>query len=111
RRSRPPATSPRSLRRAVRWRRSMNPVHETRGESVRLMRAALPQGDRMLGSWNGTTAVATVAGREFDDLPELLEACEGDAGAIAPGATVEVGDEQFLPVAANPRKIVCIGLN
>jgi acylpyruvate hydrolase len=78
---------------------------------VRLMRAALPQGDRMLGSWDGTTAVATVGGREFDDLPELLEACGGDAGAIAPGPAVEVSDEQLLSVAANPRKIVCIGLN
>jgi acylpyruvate hydrolase len=78
---------------------------------VRLMRAALPQGKRMLGTWDGTTAVATVAGSEFEDLPELLEACGGDAGAIAPGAAADVGDEQLLSVAANPRKIVCIGLN
>jgi acylpyruvate hydrolase len=65
----------------------------------------------MLGSWNGTTAVATVAGRDFDDLRELLEACDGDAAAIAPGATADVADEQLLSVAANPRKIICIGLN
>jgi len=65
----------------------------------------------MVGSWNGTTAVATVNGREFDDLPELLEACGGNAAAIAPGAAVSVGDEQLLCVAANPRKVVCIGLN
>ncbi len=78
---------------------------------MRLMRAALPQGERMLGSWDGTTAVATVAGSEFEDLPELLDACGGDAGAIAPGAAVEVGDGELLSVAANPRKIVCIGLN
>ena len=65
----------------------------------------------MVGSWDGTTAVATVAGREFDDLPELLEACGGDAAAITPGAAAEAGDERLLSIAANPRKIVCIGLN
>src|ERR1700749_351763 len=75
------------------------------------MRAALPQGERMLGSWNGTTAVATVGGREFTDLAELLEICDGDAATIEPGAEVEIGEEELLSVAASPPKIVCIGLN
>jgi acylpyruvate hydrolase len=78
---------------------------------MRLMRAALPQGERVLGSFDGTTAVATVSGREFEDLPELLDACAGDPAAIAPGQQVEVTDDELLGVPANPRKIVCIGLN
>jgi len=65
----------------------------------------------MVGSWDGTTAIASVSGREFEDLPELLEACDGDPAAIASGSAVEVRDEQLLSVAGNPRKIVCIGLN
>lgn len=78
---------------------------------MRLMRAALPQGQRVLGSWDGTTALATVGGRDFEDLPELLEACGGDAAAITPGATVEVDAGSQLSVAASPRKVVCVGLN
>lgn len=84
---------------------------------MRLMRAALPQGERVLGTWNGTTAVATVAGREFADLPELLEACGGDPSRIEPGPAADVMQPSetnagnLLSVAAWPRKIVCIGRN
>lgn len=78
---------------------------------MRLMRAALPQGERVVGSWNGMDAVATVGEREFEDLPDLLDACGGDPSAIVPGAAVDVGERQLLRVVENPRKVVCIGLN
>src|SRR5579885_1136265 len=41
-------------------------------------------------------AVATVGGRAFADLPELLEAAGGDPGRIQPGAAVSVDEQQLL---------------
>jgi acylpyruvate hydrolase len=56
-------------------------------------------------------AIATVDGRVFADLPELLAAAGGDAGRIQPGAAVSVNEQQLLSPVQRPRKIVCIGLN
>jgi acylpyruvate hydrolase len=78
---------------------------------MQLMRVALGSQVRVVGRWDGETATATVDGTEFEDLPELLEACDGDASKIRPGASVEVDERQVLSVVANPRKIICIGLN
>jgi acylpyruvate hydrolase len=81
------------------------------GESMELMRVGLGPQVGVVGRWSGETAMATVDGAEFEDLPELLEACGGDVAAIRPGVRVEVDVEQLLSVVGKPRKIVCIGLN
>jgi len=60
---------------------------------------------------DGGHAYASAGGRTFDDLPALLEACGGDPAAIAPGAEVEVAEEDLLSPVGRPPKIVCIGLN
>jgi acylpyruvate hydrolase len=79
---------------------------------MQLMRAALGSQVRVVGRWDSGTAIATVDGTEFEDLPELLEACDGDASKIRPGTSIEVDErQQLLSVVANPRKIICIGLN
>jgi acylpyruvate hydrolase len=78
---------------------------------MQLMRVALGPQVRVVGRWDDETATATVDGKEFEDLPELLEACDGDASKIRAGVTVEVDERQLLSVVANPRKIICIGLN
>ncbi|HZQ37833.1 MAG TPA: fumarylacetoacetate hydrolase family protein [Dehalococcoidia bacterium] len=56
-------------------------------------------------------AVATVDGRSFADLPELLEAAGGDPGRIQPGAGVSIDEQQLLSPVQRPHKIICIGLN
>ncbi|HEY7293638.1 MAG TPA: fumarylacetoacetate hydrolase family protein, partial [Dehalococcoidia bacterium] len=58
-----------------------------------------------------TDNVATVDGRSYADLPELLEAAEGEAGRITPGAAISVNEQQLLSPVQRPHKIVCIGLN
>jgi acylpyruvate hydrolase len=58
-----------------------------------------------------TDGVATVDGRTFDDLPELLAAAGGEASKIVPGQHVTVRDADLLSPVARPRKLVCIGLN
>jgi acylpyruvate hydrolase len=78
---------------------------------MQLMRVVLGSQVRVVGRWDGETATATVDGTEFDDLPGLLEACDGDASKIRPGTSVEVDERQLLSVVANPRKVICIGLN
>ena len=60
-------------------------------------------GDRTSGH------LATIDGRTFEDLPDLLDAADGDASRIDAGATVDL--DALLPVVGRPRKIVCIGLN
>jgi acylpyruvate hydrolase len=60
---------------------------------------------------DGSTALATVDGADFEDLPPLLAACEGDAGRISPGRGVEMDDAGVLRPLGAPSKIVCIGLN
>jgi acylpyruvate hydrolase len=56
-------------------------------------------------------AAATVDGRSYGDLPELLDAAGGDLRAIEPGSAVSVRDEDLLAVVARPHKIICVGLN
>jgi acylpyruvate hydrolase len=78
---------------------------------VRLMRAAVDRRPRVVLDTDGSTAVATVDGTEFDDLPPLLEACGGDASRISPGRAAELDDAGLLRPLGAPSKIVCIGLN
>lgn len=57
-------------------------------------------------------AIATVAERRFADLPELLEACGGEASRIEAGERVDLAHpEQLLAPVARPRKIICVGKN
>jgi acylpyruvate hydrolase len=72
---------------------------------MRLARAELNGAPRVLVESDGTYALATAGGREFEDLPELL----AEGSAIEPGAEAE--PERLLPVVGRPRKIVCIGRN
>lgn len=55
--------------------------------------------------------IATVDGRTFTDLPQLLEAADGDADRIALGDPLTVTDAELLTPIARPRKIVCVGQN
>lgn len=54
---------------------------------------------------------ARVDGREFDDLPELLIAADGDWGQIDRGEELSVPDEALLSAVGRPRKIICTGQN
>jgi acylpyruvate hydrolase len=56
-------------------------------------------------------ALATVDGVTFDDLPPLLEACDGRTGRIERGEEIAFAPDQLASVVGRPRKIVCIGLN
>ena len=57
-------------------------------------------------------ALATVDGVEFDDLPAMLVAADGDVRRIARGPELlACAQDDFLSVVGRPRKIVCIGLN
>lgn len=78
---------------------------------MRLMRAMVGRRPRVIARWFDSTAIATVDGAEFDDLPALLEACGGEAGRVAPGRAIEVQDAELLSPVEAPSKIVCIGLN
>jgi acylpyruvate hydrolase len=78
---------------------------------VRLLRAEVSGRPRVLVDVDGSTALATVDGAEFDDLPPLLEACGGVASRISPGRGVELDDAGLLRPVGAPAKIVCIGLN
>lgn len=78
---------------------------------MRLMRAAVDRRPRVVLDADGSTAVATVDGTEFEDLPPLLEACAGDASRISPGRAAELDDAGLLRPLGAPSKIVCIGLN
>jgi acylpyruvate hydrolase len=55
--------------------------------------------------------LATVDGATFDDLPALLDACDGRSEQIARGAELEVVPDRLASVVGRPRKIVGIGLN
>lgn len=74
---------------------------------MRLARAEVNGAPRVLVEDGGGHALATVSGKEFDDLPALLAA----RGAIEPGAEVELDAERLLPVVGRPGKVICIGLN
>jgi acylpyruvate hydrolase len=51
-------------------------------------------------------------GRDFDDLPALLEAAGGSPSGIEKGRSLgAAGSATLLAPVARPRKIVCIGLN
>src|SRR5271154_6639501 len=78
---------------------------------MQLMRVALGSQVRVVGRWDGETAMATVDGTEFEDLPELLEACDGDVTRIGRGMRIDFDDRQLLSIVGNPRKVICIGLN
>lgn len=56
-------------------------------------------------------ALATVGGNDFDDLPALLEAVDGEPGRITSGAELELSEANMLSVVARPRKVIGIGLN
>lgn len=60
---------------------------------------------------DGATWVATVAGRSFEDLPELLEACSGDLSMVDAKRSVHIDESDLLVPVDRPRKIVCVGLN
>ncbi len=55
--------------------------------------------------------LATVGGKTFTDLPQLLNAAQGDAGLIEPGAAVAVTEADLLCPVGRPSKIVCVGQN
>ena len=55
--------------------------------------------------------IATFAGATFTDLPDLLEAADGETGRIQPGASVAVTEAKLLTPVARPRKIICVGQN
>jgi acylpyruvate hydrolase len=55
---------------------------------------------------------ARAGGREFDDLPDLLLAVEGDLTRIESGARFgAINQTEMLAPVARPRKIIGIGLN
>src|SRR5215467_3072277 len=72
---------------------------------MRLARAEVGGAPRVLVEIDGTYALATVQGEEFEDLPALLSA----GGAIEPGAEAQPGE--LLPVVGRPGKVICVGLN
>lgn len=70
----------------------------------------LDDGPKVLLDAGDGLNVATVRGRTFADLPELLEAADGSAGAIEPGSAVSPSPPPLSPVGS-PAKVICIGLN
>jgi len=60
---------------------------------------------------NTTAHVALSGGRDFDDLPGLLLAADGDPAAIRSGRPVEILERDLLPPVGRPQRIVGIGLN
>lgn len=81
-----------------------------------LGRAPGPDGSPIVVLFDGTSStdasLATVGGRSYADLPELLDAAGGDVGRIEPGAPVVLAHpEALLTPVARPRKIVCVGKN
>jgi 2-keto-4-pentenoate hydratase/2-oxohepta-3-ene-1,7-dioic acid hydratase in catechol pathway len=75
------------------------------------MRTKVDGRPRVVLDADGSTAVATVDGTEFEDLPPLLEACQGNAHRISPGREIELGEAALLRPLGAPTKVVCIGLN
>ena len=55
--------------------------------------------------------LARVDGREFDDIPALLIAADGDPTRIERGGETSAPDEALLSCVGRPRKILCVGLN
>lgn len=77
---------------------------------MRLSRAKLDDGPRVLLDAGDGLTVATVGGRSFADLPELLDAAQGSADAIEPGDAV-ADTPPALSAVGKPAKVICIGLN
>ena len=63
------------------------------------------------GDSSSRARLALVSGRSFTDLPELLEAADGDPAAISAGEPVDAPDDVLLPPVGRPRKVICVGLN
>lgn len=55
--------------------------------------------------------IATVEGRTFADIPELLIAAGGDWARIERGEEVSAPDDTLLSAVGRPRKIICTGQN
>jgi acylpyruvate hydrolase len=72
---------------------------------VRLARAEVDGAPRVLIESDGTYALATVEGQEFEDVPALL----ASGGRVEPGERVEAG--RLLPVVGRPGKVLCVGRN
>ncbi len=81
---------------------------------MELARIRTTDGPRVIVTEAGRDAwaLATVDGVEFDDLPAMLLAADGDARRITRGPELlACAQHDFLTVVGRPRKIVCIGLN
>ena len=78
-----------------------------------LARAELDCGVRVVVRRDGDTrsSIATVGGREFEDVPELLAEIGGDLGRVELGAETAVSDQALLPAVGRPSRVVGIGLN
>lgn len=59
----------------------------------------------------GQAAFATVEGRTFTDLPDLLAASDGDSSRIRPGDEIAVDNCEVLSPVGRPGKIICVGQN
>jgi len=86
---------------------------ETWSDGTGLGRAAQASGPVVVLHRPGTrqARLATVGGEVFADLPELLEAAQGDASLIRPGASIAVTGADLLSPVGRPRKIICVGQN
>lgn len=78
---------------------------------MRLCRALVGGDPRVLLETSEGHRAATVAGATFSDLPQLLEAAAGSAGAIQAGDAAVPDDAGLLCVVGEPSKVICIGLN
>jgi acylpyruvate hydrolase len=77
---------------------------------MRLSRAMLEDGPKVVVDAGDGLTLATVNGDTFADLPELLEAAGGSAEAIESGSAV-AGAPPPLSAVGHPAKVICIGLN
>jgi acylpyruvate hydrolase len=79
---------------------------------MELARVRTPDGTRVVVCSTDTSgALAVVDGITFDDLPALLDACDGRAARIERGEELAFAPEHLASVVGRPRKIICIGLN
>lgn len=78
---------------------------------MRISRAIVDGSPRVLIESHHGRAIATVEGRSYEDLPELLAAARSDLKTIVPGDEVSIEESELLSAVGQPRKIVCVGLN
>lgn len=76
-----------------------------------LARAQTADGPRVVRGAGGDTAVAVVDGAEFGDLPDLIRRTDGDWSKVESGRGIDVSDADLLNPVADPRKVICVGLN